>query len=116
MNGYKRGSQVVDDAPPLDSGLAKVDQKREVEPGSLQVVDTLGQVFVGQLLDALDPDQLRIVTPFRQVYAIGRESPIPGRLRTTMEPQALRVNRGRGRGRSDGSVQGFRRIRMDPNV
>ena len=57
MNGYKRESEVVDDAPPLDSGLAKVDQKCEVESGSLQVVDGLGQVFVGQMLDTLDLDQ-----------------------------------------------------------
>ena len=52
-------------------------QQREVESGSLQVVDALGQVFVGQLLDAFDLDQQAAIRWWRSP---GGELPLAYRM------------------------------------
>jgi hypothetical protein len=57
MNGHKRESEIVDNASPLHSRLPKVDQQREVEARSPEVVDTLREVLVTQLIGAFDFDE-----------------------------------------------------------
>jgi hypothetical protein len=54
MNGHKRESEIVDNASPLHSRLPKVDQQREVEARSPEVVDALREVLVTQLIGAFD--------------------------------------------------------------
>jgi hypothetical protein len=45
---------MVYDSPPFHFGMSKIDEQGETKPGSLQVVDALGQVLSRELVDAFN--------------------------------------------------------------
>jgi hypothetical protein len=49
--------ETEDDPLPFDSGVLEVDEQRQVKVRCAQIVDALGAMTFGELLDAFDFDQ-----------------------------------------------------------
>jgi hypothetical protein len=49
-----RGLEAENDALPFDAGVLEVNEQRQMKVGCAQVVDALGPVTFGELLDAFD--------------------------------------------------------------
>jgi hypothetical protein len=53
MHADARKSEIVYNPPPLDLRALKIDKKRKTKVGGFEVIDALGNVFIGEMLRAL---------------------------------------------------------------